>query len=95
MQIVLHVHLEKMPIHNIPYSKRGADSMKTYAKLTQIQNDRKITPKQDALFLYAFQQSALLTLKACGTLTEDQFRYAAEKLKQQYLTAIRSDTMYP
>ena len=69
--------------------------MNTCAKLTQILSDRKITPKQDALFLYEFQQSALLALKACGTLTEAQFRYAAGKLKEQYLSAIRSQTMDP
>ena len=66
--------------------------MNTYAKLMQIVNDRKITQKQDALFLYEFQQSALLALKECGTLTETQFRYAAGKLKEQYLSAIRSQT---
>lgn len=69
--------------------------MRTHAKLTQIENDRKITPKQDALFLYEFQQSALLALKACGTLTETQFRYAAGKLKEQYLSAIRGQTTKP
>ena len=66
--------------------------MNTCAKLTQIVNDRKITQNQDALFLYEFQQSALLALKECGTLTETQFRYAAGKLKEQYLSAIRSQT---
>lgn len=66
--------------------------MNTCAKLTQIVNDRKITQKQDALFLYEFQQSALLALKECGTLTETQFRYAAGKLKEQSLSAIRSQT---
>ena len=66
--------------------------MNTCAKLTQIVNDRKITQKQDALFLYEFQQPALLALKECGTLTETQFRYAAGKLKEQYLSAIRSQT---
>ena len=66
--------------------------MNTCAKLTQILNDRKITQKQDALFLYEFQQSALLALKECGTLTETQFRYAAGKLKEQYLPTIRSQT---
>ena len=69
--------------------------MNTCAKLTQILSDRKITQKQDAPFLYEFQQSALLALKACGTLTEAQFRYAAGKLKEQYLSAIRSQTMDP
>ena len=69
--------------------------MNTCAKLTQIVNDRKITQKQDALFLYEFQQSALLALKDCGTLTETQFRYAAQKLKEQYLSAIRNQTMNP
>ena len=66
--------------------------MNTCAKLTQIVNGRKITQKQDALFLYEFQQSALLALKECGTLTETQFRYAAGKLKEQYLSAIWSQT---
>ena len=66
--------------------------MNTCANLAQILNDRKITPKQDALFLYEFQQSALLALKECGTLTDTQFRYAAGKLKEQYLSAIRSQT---
>ena len=69
--------------------------MNTCAKLTQIVNDRKITQKQDALFLYEFQQSALLALKECGTLTETQFRYAAGKLKEQYLSAIRSQAVNP
>lgn len=67
--------------------------MNTCAKLTQILNDRKITQKQDALFLYEYQQSALLVLKELGTLTETQFRYAAGKLKEQYLCAIRIQTM--
>ena len=66
--------------------------MNTCAKLTQILNDRKITPKQDARFLYEFQQSALLALKECGTITETQFRYAAGKLKEQYFSAIRTQT---
>ena len=69
--------------------------MNTCAKLTHILNDRKITPKQDALFLYEFQQSVLLALKECGTLTETQFRYAAEKLKEQYLSAIRRQAVNP
>lgn len=69
--------------------------MNTCAKLTQILNDRKITPKQDALFLYEFQQSVLLALKDCGTLTETQFRYAAQKLKEQYLSAIRRQAVNP
>ena len=68
--------------------------MLTYAKLSQILSDRKITPKQDALFLYEFQQSVLLALKECGTLTQTQFRYAAGKLKQQYLSMIRGETMH-
>ena len=69
--------------------------MNTCAKLTHILNDRKITPKQDALVLYEFQQSALLALKDCGTLTETQFRYAAQKLKEQYLSAIRRQAVNP
>lgn len=63
---------------------RKADSMNTYAKLTQILNDRTVIPNQDALFLYEFQKSALLALKEIGTLSEIQFRHASEKLKEQY-----------
>ena len=58
--------------------------MNTYAKLTQILNDRTVTPNQDALFLYEFQQSALLALKENRMLSEIQFRHASEKLKEQY-----------
>lgn len=58
--------------------------MSTHAHLTQTLNDREITAEQDAMFLYLFQQSALLALKECGTLTETQFRYAVEQLKGQY-----------
>ena len=63
--------------------------MRTCAKLTGISNDRKITIQQDARFLCEFQQSVLLNLKECNILTETQFRYAAEKLKEQYLSVSR------
>lgn len=69
--------------------------MNTRAKLTKTLNDREITPEQDAMFLYAFQQSVLLALKECSTLTQAQFQYAAEHLKEQYLSVVRSQTMNP
>ena len=59
--------------------------MNTCANLTRILNDRAVTVKLDALFLYAFQHSVLLALKECGTLTEIQLRHASEILKEQYL----------
>lgn len=69
--------------------------MSTCAKLIQILNEQKITPKQDAMFLCEFQQSVLLALKECGTLTEIQFRYAVGKLKEQYRSAIRRQIINP
>ena len=75
---------EKYVLHLVFGRRREADSMNTYAKLTQILNDRTVTPNQDALFLYEFQKSALLALKENGTLSEIQFRHASEKLKEQY-----------
>ena len=75
------------------YQGREVASMNTCAKLTQILNDCKITPKQDAQFLYEFQQSVLLAIKESGALTESQFRYAAGKLKEQYLSAIKGQTI--
>ena len=59
--------------------------MNTCANLTRILNDRAVTVKLDALFLYEFQHSVLLALKECGTLTEIQLRLASEILKEQYL----------
>ena len=51
--------------------------------LKAIENDRRITRKTDAEFLYAFQKAVLLALLEDGTLTEMQYRYAEEKLRRQ------------
>ena len=51
--------------------------------LKAIENDRRITRKTDAEFLYAFQKAVLLALLEDGTLTEMQYRYAEEKLRKQ------------
>ena len=51
--------------------------------LKSIENDHKITRKTDSEFLYAFQKAVLLALLEDGTLTEMQYRYAAEKLRKQ------------
>ena len=51
--------------------------------LKAIENDRRITRKTDAEFLYAFQKAMLLALLEDGTLTEMQYRYAEEKLRRQ------------
>lgn len=51
--------------------------------LKAIENDHKINRKTDSEFLYAFQKAVLLALLEDGTLTEMQYRYAAEKLRRQ------------
>ena len=51
--------------------------------LKAIENDYRITRKTDSEFLYAFQKAVLLALLEDGTLTEMQYRYAAEKLRKQ------------
>ena len=51
--------------------------------LKAIENDRRITRKTDAEFLYAFQKAVLLALLEDGTLTEMQYRFAEEKLRRQ------------
>ena len=51
--------------------------------LQSIENDHSITRKTDSEFLYVFQKAVLLALLEDGTLTEMQYRYAAEKLWKQ------------
>ena len=48
-----------------------------------IENDHRITRKTDPEFLYALQKAVLLALLEGGTLTEIQYRYAEEKLREQ------------
>ena len=51
--------------------------------LERIDNDRKITRETDGEFLYEYQKAVLLALVESGRLTEQQFRYAEEKLRLQ------------
>ena len=51
--------------------------------LKAIENEHSITRKTDPEFLYEFQKAVLLALLEDGTLTEMQYRYAAEKLRRQ------------
>ena len=53
------------------------------AKLLSIENDRRITRETDGEFLCEYQKALLLALVESGKLTEMQFRYAEEKLRQQ------------
>ena len=54
--------------------------------LERIENDRRITHETDGEFLYEFQKALLLALVESGRLTEMQYRYAEEKLRQQRYT---------
>lgn len=51
--------------------------------LERIENDRKITRETDGEFLYEYQKAVLLALVESGRLTEQQFRYAEERLRIQ------------
>ena len=51
--------------------------------LQTVENAHEISRKGDSEFLYAFQKAVLLALLEDGTLTEMQYRYAAEKLRKQ------------
>ena len=51
--------------------------------LEHIENDRRITRETDGEFLYEYQKAVLLALVESGRLTEQQFRYAEEKLRMQ------------
>lgn len=52
-------------------------------RLTRIENDRRITRETDGEFLYEYQKAVLLALVESGRLTEQQYRYAEEKLRMQ------------
>lgn len=64
--------------------------MKTYAKLVRIDHNRPIMKSTDSEFLFLQQRAVLLALKDNGTLTELQYRYAEEKLAEQYQSFVRS-----
>ena len=57
--------------------------------LERIENDRRITRETDSEFLYEFQKSLLLALVESGRLTEQQYRYAEEKLRMQWYDSER------
>lgn len=64
--------------------------MYTTAEFVRVNNDRPITRQSDPEFYFAFQLGVLLSLKEQGTLTETQFKYAQDALKEQRRAIIRS-----
>ena len=52
-------------------------------RLTRIENDHRITRETNGEFLYEYQKAVLLALVESGRFTEQQFRYAEEKLRLQ------------
>lgn len=59
------------------------------ARLVEIEHDRKLTKEMDSQFLFEYQRAILLSLKDSGALDEAQYRYAEEKLKNQFRAHIR------
>ena len=51
--------------------------------LERIEDDRRITRETDGEFLYEYQRAVLLALVESGRFTEQQYRYAEEKLRMQ------------
>lgn len=68
---------------------KGARGMEERARLVKIEHDRKITKETDSRFLFEYQRAILLSLKDSGALGEAQYRYAEEKLKNQFRAHIR------
>ena len=58
-------------------------SRKKFAVLQNIENDRKITREENREFIYNLENALLLALLEDGTLTQMQYRQAADKLKRQ------------
>ncbi|MDO5399816.1 MAG: hypothetical protein Q4F17_02390 [Eubacteriales bacterium] len=56
---------------------------KKFASLTGIDNNRPISSETDGEFLFQLQKGLLLALRDDGLLTQMQYRYAEDKLKQQ------------
>ena len=56
---------------------------KKIAVLRSIENDRKITREENREFIYNLENALLLALLEDGTLTQMQYRQAADKLKRQ------------
>lgn len=59
-------------------------------KFVRVDNDRTITRQTDSEFYFAFQRGVLLSLKEQGTLTEMQFKYAQDALKEQRMAIVRA-----
>ena len=58
--------------------------MEERARLVGIEHDHKITKETDGRFLFEYQRAILLSLMEGGALNEAQYRYAKEKLKNQF-----------
>ena len=58
--------------------------------LAEILGQRASTGEENARFLYELQLSVLAALKECGSLTELQFSYGADRLKGQHRAALRN-----
>ena len=52
-------------------------------RLERIENEQTISRGSCGEFLYEYQKAVLLALVESGLLTETQYRYAEEKLRQQ------------
>lgn len=63
--------------------------MKERARLTGIERNQRVTKETHSQFWFAYQQAVLLALKDGGVLTEAQYRYAEETLKNQLRTAVK------
>lgn len=58
--------------------------MRQTAKLTEIQNAKAVTKDTAPEFLFEYQRSILLALTEQGILNETQYRYAEDKLTDQF-----------
>ena len=69
--------------------QKGAGRMEERARLAGIDQDRTITKETDPEFWFQYQRAILLALKDDGILNEIQYRYAEDRLKDQFHTFVK------
>lgn len=64
--------------------------MKEVAVLQEIEKNGSITGENNGGFLFEYQRAVLLALKETNCLTQMQYQYAEQKLKEQGCTFAKS-----
>ena len=71
-------------MHRVSEGRRDCCLRKKFAKLDRIEFNEPITEESNRDFFYHLQNALLLSLREQGRLSFMQYRYAQERLTQQY-----------